>query len=124
MIKKKLKKPKFPSELRLDLVNKDWVVIATGRARRPETFKKEKRKAREGSRKTCPFCHTETLEKPTLIFAKGKKLNRIKKIPKNWTTIVIPNKFPAVLPSATLNQRTKGPYQIMDGVGFHEVVIT
>ena len=58
------------------------------------------------------------------VFAKGKKLNRTKKIPKNWTTIVIPNKFPAVLPSETLNQRTKGPYQIMDGVGFHEVVIT
>ena len=41
MIKKPLSK--FPSELRYDTVSRDWVVIATGRARRPETFKKEKR---------------------------------------------------------------------------------
>ena len=39
----KSKKAKFPSELRFDLVSGDWVVIATGRARRPETFKKDKK---------------------------------------------------------------------------------
>ena len=37
-------KRKFPSELRFDIVSRDWVVIATGRAKRPETFKKEKRR--------------------------------------------------------------------------------
>ena len=41
---KKNKKVKFPSELRFDLVSRDWVVIATGRAKRPEAFRKEKRK--------------------------------------------------------------------------------
>ena len=42
MIKKK-EKLKFPSELRFDLISRDWVVIATGRAKRPEIFKKEKK---------------------------------------------------------------------------------
>jgi UDPglucose--hexose-1-phosphate uridylyltransferase len=49
---KKIKNQKFPSELRLDLISKDWVVIATGRAKRPEMFKKEKRKKIEIPRKT------------------------------------------------------------------------
>jgi len=39
MISKKSKK-KFPSELRMDLVSNDWVIIATGRSRRPESFLK------------------------------------------------------------------------------------
>ena len=38
-----MKKKKFPSELRLDLISKDWVVIATGRAKRPETFKRNEK---------------------------------------------------------------------------------
>ena len=42
--KKKKTNRQFPSELRYDVGSKDWVVIATGRAKRPETFKKERRK--------------------------------------------------------------------------------
>ena len=122
------KRAKFPSELRFDLVSKDWVVIATGRARRPETFKKEKREVMEESKETCPFCHIEIQEEPTLIFVKGKKVDYSRVEggwrPKNWTAIVIPNKFPAVLPGESLNERAEGPYQLMDGVGFHEVVVT
>jgi UDPglucose--hexose-1-phosphate uridylyltransferase len=95
-------KPKFPSELRFDIVSKDWVVIATGRARRPETFKKEKRKTIEAPQKDCPFCHLDTQAKPTLVFSHGKKIENIKGIPKDWTLVVIPNKFPAVLPGESL----------------------
>ena len=117
-------KPKFPSELRFDIVSKDWVVIATGRAKKPETFKKEKRKVMEEPEKTCPFCHIDTQGKPTLIFSKGKKIKNTQTIPKNWTLAVVPNKFPAVMPGKSLRERAEGPYQIMDGVGFHEVLVT
>ena len=118
------KKPKFPSELRFDIVSKDWMVIATGRARRPETFKKERRKVVEEPERTCPFCHINSQEEPTLIFSNGKKVKNHKIIPKDWTLIVIPNKFPAVVPGEKLKERAQGPYQIMDGIGFHEVVVT
>ena len=30
--------PKNPSELRQDIITGDWVVIATGRAKRPDEF--------------------------------------------------------------------------------------
>lgn len=117
-----MKKIKFPSELRSDPLTKDWVLIATGRAKRPEVFKKEKKKIYVAPKKTCPFRHIEK-ERPILIFTKGKKIKSLK-IPKNWTVVVVPNKYPALIPSTTLNERSAGIYQKMDGVGYHEVVVT
>ena len=121
------KKKKFPSELRLDLVSKDWVLIATGRARRPDTFKQERRKEENAPQSSCPFCNIETQLPPTVIFLSGKKalFQKGSKIPKNWTTISIPNKFPAVIPNSKFDLRTEGNlYQTMNAVGFHEIVIT
>ena len=125
--KKKNPVSKFPSELRYDLVSRDWVVIATGRAKRPETFKKERREIETVSRKKCPFCQIHTQEVPTLIFSKGREVSfgQGGVIPKNWTTIVIPNKYPAFLPSNQLDKRTEGNiYQTMNAAGFHEIVVT
>ncbi len=118
------KKPKFPAELRFDLASKDWVVVATGRAKRPENFKKEEKKTKKESKTACPFCNMESQGKPFLLFVKNKKIENHKTLPKNWTLAVIPNKFPAVVAGQSLNERAEGPYQIMDGVGFHEVVVT
>ena len=124
MIKKPLSK--FPSELRYDTVSRDWVVIATGRARRPETFKKEKRKKKKVSKKFCPFCRLKDQEIPTLIFSHGKRVFlKNGKIPSGWTTIVIPNKYPAFFPSSELNRQTEGGiYHKINAAGFHEVVVT
>jgi UDPglucose--hexose-1-phosphate uridylyltransferase len=120
-----MKKFKFPSELRLDLISKDWVVIATGRGKRPEMFKKEKRRKIKLPSKKCPFCNIETQKPPLLIYSQGKKIPLGEKIPKNWTTIVIPNKFPAFLPQAHLEKRIEGNlYQTINAVGFCELVIT
>ncbi len=128
MIKKsKDKKAKFPSELRYDIASKDWVVIATGRARRPETFADERRVKQKISKKDCPFCNVEDQEFPTLIFSKGEKVSLKKKgqVPKDWTTVVLPNKYPAFFPSSRLEKRTEGGiYQKMNAAGFHEIVIT
>lgn len=122
---KKNRQKKFPSELRMDIVNNDWVVIATGRAKRPEMFKKEKKRKEETAEKDCPFCNIGLQEKPTLVFANGKRRDSSKTVPKDWTTIVFPNKYPAFIPSKDLNERFEGPlYKVMNAVGFHEVVVT
>ena len=110
-------KKKFPSELRFDLVSKDWVVIATGRAKRPEMFKKKERAVK----KECPFCKIDTQERPVLVYVKGKKKPVLSK---DWSLVVIPNKYPAVVQGDSLQERAEGPYQKMDGIGFHEVVVT
>ena len=116
-----IKKIKFPSGLRFDLASRDWVVIATGRGKRPEMFKKERRKEIKIPKKLCPFCNIETQEKPILIYSYGKKVEGIA----NWTTIVVPNKFPAFLPYPKLEKKLEGKlYQTMNAVGFCELVVT
>lgn len=121
------KKLKFPSELRMDLVSGDWVVIATGRAKKPGTFRKERRVKEEVPQKDCPFCRIDSQENPILIFSQGRKLSfkRGEEIPNNWTTIAIPNKYPAFLPYPELKPRLEGKlYKRINAVGFHELVIT
>ncbi|MFH1509995.1 MAG: hypothetical protein ABID67_02560 [Candidatus Nealsonbacteria bacterium] len=118
-----MKKKKFPSELRFDLISKDWVVIATGRAKKPETFKKNGKEKILDDKTKCPFCDMSTQKNPTLIFNKGKKVTS-NKIPKDWTTIVVPNKYPAFVPNSHLEERIEGDlYETMNAIGFHEVVV-
>lgn len=118
--KKKNVDGKFPSELRFDLVSKDWVVIATGRARRPETFAQEKKEEKSAKdvqkeKEKCPFCRLENQAPPILEKNNGNG---------KWGVLVIPNKFPAFSQGDYFNERKDGPYRIMDGVGFCEVVVT
>ena len=116
-----MKEDKFPSELRLDKASGNWVVIATGRAKRPESFKKAKDSKLKSLKKDCFFCNIETQEKPLLVYYKGKEVEGIKK----WTTVVIPNKFPAFIRSSKLNRKKKGEFfETMNAVGAHEVVVT
>lgn len=117
---------KFPSELRYDIASKDWVVIATGRAKRPESFKKEKRIRERSSKKDCPFCKIETQKTPVLIVNKGKvmSLGPEGEI-SEWTTVVIPNLYPAFVHEGKLDEKTEGKfYKTVRAVGHHEVIIT
>lgn len=114
-------KIKFPSELRMDPLSDDWVIIATARNKRPETFRKEGKKYIP-PQKTCPLCHIYN-EKSLLVFSGGKKAET-SRVPKNWTVAVLQNKYPALVSSYALNERKEGPYRSMDGVGHHEVLIT
>lgn len=85
------------SELRQDLVSGDWVVMAKKRGKRPERPKQ------------CPFCFPE-IKKQDII-------SQTKNI------FIIKNKYPAFRPSEQLNKRHQGPFSVIDGVGFHEVII-
>ncbi len=99
------------SQLRLDIVSEDWVVIAVNRAQRPEMFA-QKERIKEGSRdpgKDCPFCGEEIFKRA--VFKRGNVFS-------------IPNDFPIFSEGDDLNIHSDGPYETMDGVGFHEVIIT
>ncbi len=122
------KKIKFPSELRQDLISQNWVIIATGRGKRPHSFKKKNRPEIKMEEKDCPFCNIETQKPPVLIYSQGKRIIPEKgkeKIPDDWSTIVIPNKYPALLPYSKLERKKEGKfYHRMNAVGFCEIVIT
>ncbi len=116
------KEKEFPSELRYDVSSGDWVVVASGRAKRPEMFKKEERVKEESSKDDCPFCVSDITENAITVFEEGKKVSGPSE---NWTAISIPNKYPAFLPSDELEKRRENSlYQTINAVGYHEVVIT
>lgn len=107
-----------PSELRHDLVTGDWVVIATGRAKKPEDFVLDKRASiPEDPDKICPFCHPEETgqEEDVLIYKKGDS---------DWSLRVFPNKFPAFERNGTPKHFEEGPYFGMEGTGYHELIVT
>ena len=111
------------SELRQDLVTGDWVVIADNRGKRPNKKKifepawSDKDIPKE---KDCLFCDpVKTKQEPAVLIYEDSR--------GEWTTMVFPNKYPAFKPLPE-NQRIKhleeGPYFLMDGVGYHELIIT
>ena len=106
-----------PSELRQDIVTGDWIVVATGRAKRPQDFLIRKSPVLKQHKSTCPF---ETLhEKRILVFGRAGE-----KSDKDWSVQVVPNKYPAFGEGACAEIYRKGVYSWTEGVGFHEIVIT
>lgn len=115
------------SQLRQDLVTGDWVVIATGRAKKPEDFAnviKEEEPARNGfaigdagGEKDCFFCFPEKTqqEKDVLMYQNGEG---------DWSLRVFPNKYPAFARSRVPKHFEEGPYFGMDGTGYHELIVT
>lgn len=105
------------SELRQDIVTQDWVVIATGRARRPQDFLTQKRVTFTQPKTSCPF---ERVHKGALsLYSKNEGEDK-----KSWWVQVIPNKYPAFGSGTCALFHNVGPYQWTEGVGFHEVVVT
>jgi len=116
------------SELRQDVVTGDWVVVATGRARRPDEFARRSRpKEKPQPKRDCPF---EKLM-PNALVVYDKRGERFEITPKdksylenNWWLEVVANKYPALGRGISAVKKRVGPYRMQDGVGFHEVVIT
>ncbi len=107
------------SELRHDPVQKRWVIIAVERGRRPSDFKKQPIATRKV--RTCPFCYGNEDKTPPEIFS-IRPPDTEPNTP-GWKLRVIPNKFPALKVEGELNRRGLGLYDLMDGVGAHEVII-
>jgi len=109
-------------ELRKDPITQEWVIVATERARRPSDFTHlsiaEPDKPEYSP--TCPFCPgKEQLTPPEILaFREGKEPNT-----PDWWVRVVPNKFPALAIEGDLNKRGAGMYDMMNGVGAHEVII-
>ncbi|UFS72743.1 galactose-1-phosphate uridylyltransferase [Geomonas sp. RF6] len=105
------------SELRWDPVKLHWVIIATDRGRRPRDFQME---PEESSLTTCPFCYGNEDKTPHEIYALRSDGGANSP---NWRVRVIPNKYPALCIEGEAKTRGYGPYDRMNGVGAHEVII-
>jgi UDPglucose--hexose-1-phosphate uridylyltransferase len=109
-------------ELRKDPVLKRWVIIATERASRPNDFKKKREDfpANQDLSK-CPFCPGNEFMTPPEVLA-YRKPGTLANGP-GWWIRVINNKFPALNPEGSLDKKGIGIYDMMNGVGYHEVLI-
>lgn len=107
---------KSSPQFRKNIVSSDWVVVAPKRNIRPDQFKR-KEKRRTSPKSKCPF------ENPQ-AFGNGEPLF-IHRDQKDWSIQVIPNKFPALaIGNKCPKISTHGPYEIAEGIGHHELVIT
>jgi UDPglucose--hexose-1-phosphate uridylyltransferase len=105
------------SELRQNLISREWVIIATERAKRPDQFSKPKeQKVLPPHVADCPFCTgNEQKFTPTETYRFSDE--------KGWKVRVIPNRFPALANEGERKRTLNGIYRTMTGVGIHEVII-
>lgn len=105
-------------ELRKDTILGRWVIISTERSKRPHDFVTEKPIA---GGKFCPFCYGNEESTPPEIWAirdQGTAPNT-----PGWKVRVVANKYPALRIEGEFNRTGVGMYDMMNGIGAHEVII-
>jgi len=106
------------SELRQNPVSKDWVAIASRRAKRPEELIIKNQKRKIISKKNCPF------ENPQKSGNKPPVLTKYLPNQKNWFLQIFENKYPAFQPIfESIKEKKVGPYIVMNGYGYHELLV-
>jgi UDPglucose--hexose-1-phosphate uridylyltransferase len=118
-VEEKTDKKNIPaSELRQDIVSGDWVVIATGRAKRPDDFANFQRIQDDKGIENCLFEDpvASGQEKDVLIYHRADG---------EWTLRVFPNKYPSFSKGKVNDSSlSEGPYFAMPGMGYHEIIVT
>ena len=106
------------SELRQNLATKEWVVIATERARRPEEMARHReRKPVSSFVANCPFCPgNEKLTPPEVL-----RVPAAMDVP--WHARVIPNKFAALSREASPTRTVHRLRRSVNGFGVHDVIV-
>jgi UDPglucose--hexose-1-phosphate uridylyltransferase len=104
-------------ELRQNIATKEWVILATERAKRPEEFVQPHRPLTEDRpewEEGCPFCPgNEELDL------------EIMRIPEcgTWQLRVVHNKYPALQLVGERKRTFEGVHRQITGVGYHEVLV-
>ena len=105
----------FMPELRQNLATKEWVIIATERAKRPEEFKSKKEmKALPPFNSNCVFCPGNENNTPGETFRIADD--------GGWKVRSFPNKYAALSKEGERKRRIKGVERWLSGVGIHEVI--
>ena len=104
-------------ELRQNRFTKEWVIIATERARRPDQMRvqRSEKPSLASYVATCPFCQgNEHLAPPEVMSIRGSG---------GWKVRVVPNKFAALAREGQPERRVERSRRTMNGVGIHDVIV-
>jgi UDPglucose--hexose-1-phosphate uridylyltransferase len=105
-------------ELRQNFFTKEWVIIATERAKRPEELATHRPTvAVPRFVENCPFCPGHEDTTPPEVLRHPRDLSE------PWAVRVFPNKFAALSSEATPTRNLQHLRRRIDGFGFHEVVV-
>lgn len=104
-------------EFRQNVLNHEWVIIATERAKRPEDFARRDadRPPLPEHSPTCPFCVGNEGQTPEPVYAVERD--------GRWQVRVVPNKFAALQPGEPFSCAQDGPFLKASGYGIAEVII-
>ena len=104
-------------ELRQNRFTKEWVIMATERARRPEELRVHHDRPTKLPRysESCPFCPgNEHLAPPAVCELRTNGA---------WNVRVVPNKFSALAREGEPMRRVERSRRVMNGVGIHDVIV-
>jgi UDPglucose--hexose-1-phosphate uridylyltransferase len=105
-------------ELRKDPIVGRWVIISTERSKRPTDFSHSSGDSNHRNGVACVLCPGNEQMTPPEVLAYRDTSNG-----NGWHVRVVPNKFPALKIEGSMGRRGEGLYDMMNGVGAHEVVI-
>jgi len=103
--------------MRLNPFTGEWIIYAPGRSNRPDEKNNGSKLTRPAStyETTCPFCSgNEHMLSAILMEIKGKD--------GKWQIRVVPNRYPAVMPSETGTRKIIALFRQLESSGNHEVI--
>ena len=104
------------SELRQNFMTKEWVVISSERAKRPDQMAVHRpAKPAVSYLPNCPFCPGNESQTPPEILRLHNG--------DGWKARVVPNKYSALSPAIKPERTIRRSMRSMTGFGVHEVVI-
>jgi UDPglucose--hexose-1-phosphate uridylyltransferase len=105
-------------ELRQNFFTKEWVIIATERAKRPEELATHRAAQNVPAFvENCPFCPGNENKTPSEVMRSPANSGE------PWAVRVIPNKFAALSSEGQPTRSVQSLRRCVEGFGFHEVII-
>jgi len=105
-------------ELRQNYFTKEWVIIATERAKRPEEMVKHRPvKQVPAFVENCVFCPGNEAKTPPEVMRVPTDSQE------KWQVRIVPNKFGALDREAKAARMIRRSHRTMDGFGVHDVII-
>jgi UDPglucose--hexose-1-phosphate uridylyltransferase len=105
-------------ELRQNFFTKEWVIIATERAKRPKDLARAQAGRNVASHvDSCPFCAGNEDKTPPEVLRVPASGNGL------WQVRVIPNKFAALSRECQPNRIIHRSRRTIEGFGVHEVIV-
>lgn len=106
------------SELRRDPITGRWVIVNTASPKQPQEYEPDIYNHKPATCALCPGNEGMTAPEIIAFSSSARSPNS-----PGWSLRVVPNKFPALRVEGALDKVGLGAFDMMNGVGAHEVIV-